>query len=589
MSEEYGTTRAEESAESGAARAEETAGGAGAAQKHSGISRALNRWFHHIDRGGTLKSEVTAGILLCILAVCGMFINLQLISGMLVSGAYETATVEQLASNGEIVATMYFVSMLIAFVGSLVIGVVARLPFVQVSGLGLSSVMISLIGTSTGLSYYNLIAVCFVSSIVYAVVVALPPVKNFLFKALPQSVRKAIPAAIGLLLAFVALQLSGVITVTGSSLPIFGVGDAISSASGNVQQSGLLGFSLFGYASDRFHPTLLLSGIFCIVTVVLVLVFKARKAKHPYLWSLLISTVAYILLTVLLVNVNWTNMSLSFDSLLGRAWMIGSEDAMLNHLGTVFSNLSIGKIFTEGFNFSAYTEAGGSVALLFIAGILTMLAASLYGNEAVMRASAEKGGYAMSEKESKVALLCNAGINVIAPLFNGSPVEIGTESVAGAEDNAKSGIASVVAAIGFAVSMFVWIIPAIFVTYTSPEIQMNLYGHYGKVLQLLTECSFAFADTVMCLVGLSMVKNSLDIDWKDYKVFVPWIATIAGTFFLSNVAWGLALGVAAYTVVQMVSAPAEGVRKLESLRAVGIPTYVLTVLCILLVILAAML
>ena len=262
---------------------------------------------------------------------------------------------------------------------------------------------------------------------------------------------------------------------------------------------------------------------------------------------------------------------------------------MLNHLGTVFSNLSVGKIFTEGFNFSAYTEAGGSVALLFIAGILTMLAASLYGNEAVMRASAEKGGYAMSEKESRIALLCNAGINVVAPLFNCSPVEIGAESVAGAEDNAKSGIASVVAAIGFAVSMFVWIIPAIFVTYTSPEIQMNLYGHYGKVLQLLTECSFAFADTVMCLVGLSMVKNSFDIDWKDYKVFVPWIATIAGTFFLSNVAWGLALGVAAYTVVQMVSAPAEGVRKLESLRAVGIPTYVLTVLCILLVILAAML
>lgn len=589
MSEEFGTTRAETLPAGETPPAAADAAPAAPAQKHSGFSRILNQWFHHIDRGGSLRSEVTAGIVLCILSVCGMFINLQLISGMLVSGAYDTATTAEIAANGEIIATMYFVSMLIAFVGSLVIGLVARLPFVQVSGLGLSTVMISLIGTSTGLSYYNLLAVCFVSSVVYAVVVALPPVKRFLFQALPQSVRKAIPAAMGVLLAFVALQLSGVISVSGSALPIFGVGDSISSASGSVQLSGILGIPLFDYTTDRFHPTLLLSGIFCIVTIVLVLVFKARKAKHPYLWSLLISTVVYILLTILLVNVNWANMSLSFDSLLGRAWMVGSEDAMINHLGAVFSNLSIGKIFSEGFDFSAYTAAGGNVALLFIAGILTMLAACLYGNEATMRATVEKGGYEMSKKEGTIALLCNAGINVVAPLFNGSPVAIGTESVAGAEDNAKSGIASVVAAIGFAISMFIWVIPAVFVTYTSQDIQMNLYGHYGVVLQLLTNCSFAFADTIMVMVGLSMVKNSLDIDWKDFREFAPWIVTIAGTFFLSNVAWGLALGVVAYTLIQVVSAPAPGMKKLESLRGVGVPVYVLTLISVLLVILAAML
>ena len=118
---------------------------------------------------------------------------------------------------------------------------------------------------------------------------------------------------------------------------------------------------------------------------------------------------------------------------------------------------------------------------------------------------------------------------------------------------------------------------------------MNLYGHYGVVLQLLTNCSFAFADTIMAMVGLSMVKNSLDIDWKDFRGFAPWIATIAGTFFLSNVAWGIALGVVAYTLIQVVGAPAAGMKKLESLRGVGAPVYVLTLISVLLVILAAML
>ena len=142
-----------------------TAGTEKPEKKHSGLSRILNKYFHHIDRGGSMKSEITAGCLMCILSVCGMFMNMQLITTMTVSGPYAGATVEQIAANGEIIAGTYFISMLIAFLGSLAIGLIARLPLVQVSGLGLSTVMISLVGTKSGLTYYNLLAVCFVSAI----------------------------------------------------------------------------------------------------------------------------------------------------------------------------------------------------------------------------------------------------------------------------------------------------------------------------------------------------------------------------------------------------------------------------------------
>lgn len=39
----------------------------------------LNKYFHHIDRGSTTGREIGAGLLMCILGVCGMFINMQLI------------------------------------------------------------------------------------------------------------------------------------------------------------------------------------------------------------------------------------------------------------------------------------------------------------------------------------------------------------------------------------------------------------------------------------------------------------------------------------------------------------------------------
>ena len=567
-----------------------TAGTEKPEKKHSGLSRILNKYFHHIDRGGSMKSEITAGCLMCILSVCGMFMNMQLITTMTVSGPYAGATVEQIAANGEIIAGTYFISMLIAFLGSLAIGLIARLPLVQVSGLGLSTVMISLVGTKSGLTYYNLLAVCFVSAILYAVAVSLPFVRKFLFKAIPASVRKAVPAAVGVMIAFVGLQLSGIVTVNGSSLPAYGAGTELGAASDSVGLSGFLGISLFNYSTDRFHPTLLLCCISALLAIVLIFIFKARKAKHPYLWSLLISTAFLIVTCVLTVAINWKMMKISFDSLLGRAWMIGSEDAMQTHLSAVFSNFSFGKVFREGFDFSAYTAAGGSVFLLFVTGVLTMLFAFSCHNEATLTAVYNDAGLGEADRKARrLALMCNAGMNIAAPLFGGSPVSIGQESCAGAGDNAKSGLASVATSVGFFLSMFVWIIPAVFVTATSSQIQMNLYGHHGKVLQLLTECSFGIADAVMVIVGLSMVKHSMDIDWKNSSSSVSLVATIAGTFFLSNVAYGVALGCVAYTLLEVLKAPAEGRTKKECLRAVGIPAYLAALVSLLMLIFAALL
>lgn len=417
-----------------------TAGTEKPEKKHSGLSRILNKYFHHIDRGGSMKSEITAGCLMCILSVCGMFMNMQLITTMTVSGPYAGATVEQIAANGEIIAGTYFISMLIAFLGSLAIGLIARLPLVQVSGLGLSTVMISLVGTKSGLTYYNLLAVCFVSAILYAVAVSLPFVRKFLFKAIPASVRKAVPAAVGVMIAFVGLQLSGIVTVNGSSLPAYGAGTELGAASDSVGLSGFLGISLFNYSTDRFHPTLLLCCISALLAIVLIFIFKARKAKHPYLWSLLISTAFLIVTCVLTVAINWKMMKISFDSLLGRAWMIGSEDAMQTHLSAVFSNFSFGKVFREGFDFSAYTAAGGSVFLLFVTGVLTMLFAFSCHNEATLTAVYNDAGLGEADRKARrLALMCNAGMNIAAPLFGGSPVSIGQESCAGAGDNAEIG------------------------------------------------------------------------------------------------------------------------------------------------------
>lgn len=38
----------------------------------------LNKYFHHVDQGSTTGREIMAGLLICILCVCAIFMNMQL-------------------------------------------------------------------------------------------------------------------------------------------------------------------------------------------------------------------------------------------------------------------------------------------------------------------------------------------------------------------------------------------------------------------------------------------------------------------------------------------------------------------------------
>ena len=542
----------------------------------------LNGFFHYKERGAKLSDEIIAGLGVCALAVCGMFINMQLIANLSVT-AYAESSQAQVAANGEVYAQIWFVSMIVAFVGTMAIGLVARLPLVQTTSLGLSSVLVSIIGSTSGLTYYNVLVLSFFSAIVYTVLVSVPPIKKFLFQAIPAPVRKALPAAAGLLIAYVALQLSGLITVSASSISIYGTGAVMESASDSVSLSSLISWSEFSYSTDRYYPTLLINAVAMILAVVVFLVAK-RRTRHPFTWALVCGTVVFLVASILLVCVNWSRLSFSIDSLWARLWIVGAEDAMQFHLSAVLSSLSIGAIFSEGLDFSAYTEAGGNVVLLAVGCVLTFTVMNLSDALSTMDAvRASSKSFEEGSKEEQLALVCNAGMNIVAPIVGASPVSVSAESYAGAEDRARSGLSSCIAALGFLVSAFVMVLPFFFITVVSYDVNWNMVGHYGFCLQLLCEVAFSVADMVMVLVGLNMATRSLDLDWKKFSDVSAVLGTVAGTFFTSNIAVGLAVGTLAYVL-------AEGSRKGKALakmgeepnaiKRLGVPTLVLAVLSI---------
>lgn len=545
----------------------------------SKLSLFLNKYFHHLDRGSTLKNEIISGIFVGIIAVCALFMNMQAIAQTLVKEGM---------SNDEIAnlyAGIYFISTLIACVGSLLIGVIARLPLIQTTGLGIGALFISTIGSYNGLTYYNLLAVTFVSAIIYALLVSVPVVKKFVFKAIPKSVLKALPAAAGVLVCFIALQLSGIITIDGSGFNINQFAE-INGVSSTLSIGSILNFG--DYSSDVYKPYILLGFISALITLVAFIVFngiKKRSGKHcknPLWLALLVGTLFFLAacaITSFSELKNW-----------GRLWLVGGTDAYGNHVSSNAMTLSIGKVFEEGFDFSEFVNGGGNVASLFVGGILTYVFIGLFDAQASLEGVAAdvadaqyKDVESFSYKNNReIATICNAGINVFAAILGVPPVSISKESIASTKDGAKSGISSIVAAIVIGVSAFVWVIPFLFATYTATGniAVTSMYGQIGSgTLEATANAAFCVADMIMAIVGVMMVSSTLArFDFSSALDGTTFVVVILVTLFTSNIAYGALCGVIIYCLGNLILIKKNEEGKVDFLDRCGIPTIVLAVL-----------
>ena len=116
----------------------------------------LEKFFHLSDRGTSVGQEVKAGISVFLISVCALFMNIQIVME---------------AYSGNIpYSGIYLGATITAFVGTLILGFLCNLPLVQTSSLGMSTILISMLGVDSGLTYANLLAVTFVAAVIYLVI-----------------------------------------------------------------------------------------------------------------------------------------------------------------------------------------------------------------------------------------------------------------------------------------------------------------------------------------------------------------------------------------------------------------------------------
>lgn len=118
-------------------------------------------------------------------------------------------------------AGVLFATVLVASLSSIFMGMYANLPAALAPGMGLNAfVAFGMVG-AMGLSWQTALAAVFVSGIIF-LVLSLIGARKKIVKAIPQSLRKGVAAGIGLFLAFIGLQSTGLLITSEETLLTFG-------------------------------------------------------------------------------------------------------------------------------------------------------------------------------------------------------------------------------------------------------------------------------------------------------------------------------------------------------------------------------
>lgn len=461
----------------------------------------FDRKFRITEKGSSIKTEIIAGLTTFLAMAYILVVN---------SGMFS-------ALEGVSFDAMYVTTALSAVIGTVLIGLMANLPLAQAPGMGLNAFFVYTVCFTLGFTYANVLVFVLLDGLIF-VILTVTGLRKIIFEAIPSAVKAAIPAGIGLFIAFLGLQDAKLV---------------IPDASTGVT---LASFNLFnGTTWDKVMPL-----IVAVISILLIAVLSHKKVKGSILWGILGGTALYYLLGVTVPGFyNNFGDTFSFNPLNPFA---------------AFGTETFGKVFTQGFDFSAYlAKEGNSVGGLVILFITTALAfcmvdmfdtmGTLYG--------ACRGGNLLVEGENgelevpnmNKAMLADAVATCTGAVLGTSTVTTFVESSAGVAAGGKTGFTSLITAAAFLLALF-----------------------FAPLAKLIPAYAYGAA---LVYVGVLMMGSVKDIDWSDVSVSVPAFLTMAMMPFTYNISYGIAFGLISYLVIKLFSG---------KVKEIKIGTWIITIL-----------
>lgn len=450
------------------------------------------------EKGTTVRTEILAGITTFTAMAYILFVN---------PGMFEELGV---VSFGAI----YIATALSAVIGTVLIGLLANLPFAQASGMGLNAFFVYTVCFGLGFTYANALLFVLVDGILF-VLLTVTGLRKIIFDAIPSSVKAAIPAGIGLFIAFIGLQDAGIV-----------VNDPATCV-------GLASFNLLGSATWGSIMPMLVT----LITLILIAALSKHGVKGAMLWSILIGAVLYY-------GLGFTVPEFYKDFSL----------TTLNPFAAFkeFGELAFGKVFTEGFDFSKYLETHdkSSLILTFATTALAFCMVDMFDTLGTLFGACKTGNMLIvNEKgEEEVpnmnrAMLADAIATCTGAICGTSTVTTYVESSSGVAAGGRTGLTSIVTALLFVAAMFL-----------------------SPIAALVPAAAYAAA---LIYVGILMISCVTKIEWDNPAVALPSFMTIVMMPFTYNISYGIAFGLMSFIAVKIFTG---------DVKRINIATWIITLL-----------
>ncbi len=497
---------------------------------NNGFLRKLDNFYGVSKKKSSIKVEIFAGIA-TFLAMCYILV-------------VNPNQILSFNAGNPLWPSVFLATAFGAIIGTLLMSIVAKMPYAQAPGMGLNSQVGALIGGAAGgmaglnFSFGNAMLLVLISGIIFLILSVVPggkdketgrliSLREYIFDGIPKAVRTAIPVGIGLFIAYIGFQNAGIISANPYT------------------QVDLVLFNVYAPTIGEYAAS---GAIVCFIGLIAIAVLSHFKVKAAVVLGILIATIIAIPMGVANLDIiaGKTNITWAF-------W---------ENFATFFSmdpanGGSFLAAFTEGFDFSGIGGNAGGAALTCIMTVISFCMIDMFDTMGTITGCATRAG--LIDEDGKPlnfgkCMYADSIATVAGAALGTSTVTTFVESGAGVAAGGKTGLTALVVAGLFFISIF--------------------------LLPLFAFIPSAAAASALIYVGVLMMSNVKNIDFTSVKNAVPAFLTIIIMPLGYSITDGIGVGLFVYVIIAaieyLVGLIISAVRKTER-PAFDIPVVTLIV------------
>ncbi|MBR6743890.1 MAG: NCS2 family permease [Clostridia bacterium] len=438
----------------------------------------MDKFFKISERGSNVKTEIIAGLTTFFAMAYIIVVNPNQIVGF----SFGVEGIDKIWN------AVYIASIIAAVIGTLLYAFYANLPFAQACGMGLNSFFfVSFVlpqivrGGDTIEGYRAGLVLILISGLIF-LVLSLTGAREMLAKAMPECIKKSISAGIGLFIAFLGFQNVGIITDNEYTLVQF--------------------VKINGAKWEDIAPAMI-----ALLGFLIIVVLTKLNVKGAVLISIIATSVIWYVATWQLPDLDMQNFGQSF------------KDFGEIGITAVFDPESWKNAFSPEFTGGVFS----AIMLVVTFCIVDMFdtVGTLYGAAAEANMLDDNGDPINIDK----AMTCDSVATVAGAVCGTSTCTTFVECATGVAAGGRTGLASVVTSICFAICLFL--------------------APFASIIPA------AATAPALIYVGVLMLKNFSKVDMTDLRSAVPAFLTLIMMPLTYSIANGIGIGCISYVLITL--------------------------------------